>query len=122
MTIKNLVEIAHNNAKDKGFYERPSEVGTIISLIHSELGEATEAFRKNRRTLDHAFLKDYLTTGSEAHREFSSLVKDTVEDELADTVIRIADLCGYLGIDLESHVVAKLKFNKTRPLRHGKEF
>jgi NTP pyrophosphatase (non-canonical NTP hydrolase) len=53
---------------------------------------------------------------------FAKDVKDTFEDELADAVIRIADLCGYLNIDLESHIKAKMRYNETRPHKHGKEY
>ena len=37
-------------------------------------------------------------------------------------VIRIADLCGYLNIDLESHIKAKMRYNESRPYKHGKEY
>ena len=39
--------------------------------------------------------------------------------ELADTVIRIADLCGKLDLELDKAIDLKMKFNKTRPYRHG---
>ena len=42
-----------------------------------------------------------------------------VASELADTVIRIADMCGALGIDLEAAIVAKVAYNAGRPYRHG---
>lgn len=46
----------------------------------------------------------------------------SVEFEIADAVIRIADLCGNLGIDLEAHVAAKMEYNKYRPHKHGKAY
>lgn len=42
--------------------------------------------------------------------------------ELADAVIRIADLCGYLGIDLDAVISEKMAYNETRPFKHGKRF
>ena len=42
--------------------------------------------------------------------------------ELADAVIRIADLCGYMGIDLEAAIREKMAYNATRPHKHGKNF
>lgn len=42
--------------------------------------------------------------------------------ELADAVIRIADLCGHLGIDLEAAIDLKMAYNETRPFKHGKRF
>lgn len=42
--------------------------------------------------------------------------------ELADAVIRIADLCGALGIDLEEVIAKKMGYNESRPYRHGKRY
>jgi NTP pyrophosphatase (non-canonical NTP hydrolase) len=39
--------------------------------------------------------------------------------ELADAVIRILDICGIYGIDLEKVLMEKMEFNKTRSYRHG---
>ena len=47
---------------------------------------------------------------------------DTFEDELADTAIRLFDLCGGLGIDLEKQIEWKMSFNKTREKLHGKAY
>ena len=48
--------------------------------------------------------------------------KSAVAVELADAVIRIADLCGYLGIDLDTVISEKMAYNETRPFKHGKRF
>jgi NTP pyrophosphatase (non-canonical NTP hydrolase) len=53
---------------------------------------------------------------------FSKLVKDTFEDEIADAVIRLFDMSAGLGIDLESHIMAKLRYNANRPKMHGKKY
>lgn len=42
--------------------------------------------------------------------------------ELADAVIRIADLCGHLGIDLDAVIEEKMAYNADRPYKHGKRF
>lgn len=39
-----------------------------------------------------------------------------------NAVIRIADLCGHLGIDLEAAIDLKMAYNETRPSKHGKRF
>ncbi len=38
-----------------------------------------------------------------------------VEVELADAVIRIADLAGALGLDLGGAIAEKLEYNRNRP-------
>lgn len=39
--------------------------------------------------------------------------------EFADVMIRIGDLCGRMGWDLEDALMHKMGFNKARPFRHG---
>lgn len=48
--------------------------------------------------------------------------KDAVAEELADCCIRIFDYCGARKINLESALIKKMSYNKTRPFRHGKKF
>ena len=58
----------------------------------------------------------------EAYEEFEDAIKDTFEDEIADSVIRLLDMCGGLGIDIDTHVRLKLEYNKTRERLHGKKY
>lgn len=41
-------------------------------------------------------------------------------EELADTVIMCMSAAGYLGIDIDAAVKAKMEINKSRPWKHGK--
>lgn len=72
-----------------------------IALIHSEVSEALEGARKN-------LMDDHLP-----HRKM-------IEVELADVIIRVADLCGALKLDLGGAVVEKLEYNANRA-DHKKE-
>lgn len=115
MRIKELCEKAHQTAVDKGFWyvaqKSPTE---LLMLIVSELGEACEALRKNRRQLP---------TIQQANGEFKKeWTKDTFEDEIADAFIRLGDMCQALNIDIEWQIEKKMEYNKTRPYKHGKEF
>ena len=71
-------------------------VAEKLCLIHSEISEAMEGHRKG-------LSDDKLT-----HRL-------QIEVELADAVIRIADLAGTLGLDLGGAIAEKMVFNSARP-------
>lgn len=71
-------------------------VAEKLCLTHSEVSEAMEGHRKG-------LMDDKLP-----HRPM-------IEVELADAVIRIADLAGALGLDLGGAIAEKLAFNAVRP-------
>jgi len=112
--LNELAKEIHQDNVDRGFYEKPRETGTELMLIVSELSEALEAFRKdkfvNKEDLyKHIFDKDH----------FKEKIKDTFEDEIADALIRILDMCGNMNIDITEHVYQKLEYNRTREYKHG---
>lgn len=128
------VEI-HQDAKRKGFWDSERETGTLLMLCVSELSEALEADRKGRKNMLKTFERDMEFarlnhdnfTPDDINYDwivnrFETTIKDTFEDELADTVIRILDLCGARGIDLEKHINLKLKYNRSRERMHGKAY
>jgi len=69
--------------------------GELIALVHSELSEALEGHRKN-------LMDDKLPT------------RLMVEVELADTVIRILDICAAYEFDLEGAYREKMQYNAKR--------
>ena len=149
MTITELVEKAHDNAVKHGFYDCPycgtpddahhsaqcvdnyfdedkqKNVGELLMLVVSELGEALEAHRNDRFAVNVNLYEESISrhgNNETAQSIFERDIKDTFEDELADAVIRIADMCGYLGIDIEKHIILKMKYNESRPYKHGKKY
>jgi NTP pyrophosphatase (non-canonical NTP hydrolase) len=107
--------------ESKGFHEMPMELGTMLMLITSELGEALEAQRHGKQA-PYPIKEMVCETPEEFVETFQRDFKDTVEDELADALIRILDTAYRLNIDIEGHVRAKLNYNRTRPYKHGKKF
>ena len=120
VTINEVIREAHQTAIVKGFYvhlagddiasgnvgewalRRPDAyrhlsgtgiLGQLI-LIHSEVTEAMESDRRNEGD-------------------------DRIAEELADIVIRVADLAGYMNLDLDKAIEDKIAANKLRPHRHG---
>ena len=121
MTILELQRRAHQTSIDKGWWDdqAPSPDGRTIlrarhlteavipeklCLIHSEVSEALEEHRNG-----HAPTEIYYTGEK----------PEGIGIELADVVIRVLDLCGALGIDLEGMIELKMTYNATRPHRHG---
>lgn len=113
LTIGDLSRKAHANAKAHGFWEdwemidclppesdkerwRDSAISTRLLLIISEVTEALEALRRGDRA--------------------------GFREEIADTFIRLGDLCGGLNIDAELMILSKMRLNENRPYKHGKRF
>lgn len=137
--MNNLNELAkefHERSKAKGFWDDPRETGTLLMLIVSELSEAMEADRKGQyaKIDDAEFIIDGKTIREDldlAIKEndmikfeyiFRTQVKDTFEDEIADVFIRLFDFIGQRNIDIEKHIELKLRYNQTRPYKHGKKY
>lgn len=103
-----LADAIYSWTQSKGFYTgEPNEevnLGEKIALIHSELSEALEALRHGNPPDEHC-------------PEFSSF-----EIELANALIRVLDTSAQQGLDIGGAVLAKMRFNETRPHKHGKEF
>lgn len=107
MDIKDLVKKAHANAKAKGFHDKDHGAIHSLMLVVSELAEACEEIRK-------------FPDPKHWYKENGKIEGFPVE--LADAVIRIADMCGKYGIDLEQMIKLKMKYNEGRPHMHGKKF
>jgi NTP pyrophosphatase (non-canonical NTP hydrolase) len=133
--LNESANIIFQNNKEKGFWDKERNVGELLMLITSELGEAMEAHRKGKVGRMKSFesdmgyarlsLEDFTPENQNylwiANR-FETTVKDTFEDEIADAVIRLLDLSAGLGIDLEKHINAKVQYNKSRERLHGKSY
>jgi len=123
MDINELCTEAHENAVSKGFYDGNPSFGALLMQVVEELGEASDADRKGKRAEDGiaelvtSFRSDRVFTNN-----FISRVKDTTGDELADAFIILAGICKSRNIDIDAHIQAKMRYNRTRERLHGKEY
>ena len=189
MNLNELRDKAYNMACRHRWHENELSDEHFLMLIITELSEAVKADREGKyaRINDYEFDKTFAI--KEAHlygrdlddfleHKFEVYIKDTVEDELADVVIRCLDLagarkidlkvkegdheafsedtfteaifritrvaaygcsdglwlglpeiigdvlafCRLKGVDIEWHVKQKMRYNESRPMKHGKKY
>lgn len=135
-TLREMMEEANNTAKEKGWWEKTCpkcngtgkpnwsdpdyfcsgckgtklayddrNLGEILMLCVSELSEAYEEYRAG-----HNLKLIYL--GENGKPEGFPV-------EIADTIIRLMDLCKEKDIPIQRAWVEKSEYNRTRPYRHG---
>ncbi len=94
--LKELIEKSQQSANLKGFKVDWDSAPTYLMLIVTELSEAMEQWRD-----DH---------------------KEGFKEEIADAFIRLFHLVGDLGLkeEMVKSILAKLRFNETRPYKHGR--
>jgi len=96
MNLNEYVKECHRIAVEKGFWDVSDNTAEKLMLIVTEVGEACEADR---------------------HGD-----KEHFNEEIADTFIRLFDLCGHLNIDIEKEINNKMIINIGRPRLHGKKY
>lgn len=111
LSISEWQQKIYEQNKQMGWWDNPREMGTLLCLVHSEISEAMEGDRKD-------LMDDHLQN------------RKMVEVELADAIIRILDIAGAKGFDIEGAITEKLEYNRTRAdhqrssreAEHGKKY
>lgn len=97
-TLNRLAKDYHQRSVAKGFWDELHTIGHYLMLAFGEIHEAIEADRLGRwAKLSHDTIDTLHRIEGEPYAQiFLCKVKDTVEDEMADAVIRLLDLLGWL--------------------------
>lgn len=125
--FNSLRDKAYKIAKDKGFHDENYSDEHYLVLVISELSESLEAYRKgnilqekdsvygdpkeriNKLDKDNTLAFDFI---------FENWIKDTFEDELADTVISLLDLAGAKGYEISYKRYKKVYIKNMRITKH----
>ncbi len=96
-SINSFAVECHRRSRTAGWWSTPelSNIPTKLCLIHSEISEGMEGFRKG-------LMDDHLPQ------------RKMIEVELADAMIRIGDLAAALNLDLGGAIDEKLEYNLHR--------
>ena len=78
----------------KGFSSGEDRIWEMLALIHSEISEATDRYKKGER-------------------------RQAVGEELIDAIIRILHLCSALDVDPEALYQHKMALNWERPYKYN---
>lgn len=95
-----LKERAYKTAVAHGFHEEEKPDVYWLGLVMSEAGEAINADRKGLHADTKGFIHYMDATKFYFRKAFDSYIKDSVEDEIADIVIRLFDFAGLRGYKL----------------------
>lgn len=113
--LNELAKVVFEANKTKGLHDNDISNETLLMLVITELSEAVEADRKGKRFSLEKYeyetmteCQGWLTSDEKFKNVFESQVKDTLEDELADTVIRLLDLAGLRKVIVNIECVHKL--------------
>ena len=113
MDLNELAREAYKTAKAHGWHEEEHSDEHYLMLILSEIAEAVQADRNNDHSDIEAFKKyQYWRDFREI---FGSYIKSTVEEELADVIIRCLDLAGLRNIRLTTPTRGTGKLAMTFP-------
>lgn len=108
MDYEKYTKRAYDTACKHGFHDQELPDEHWLMLVVTEVAEMVEADRTRKRAHMGMF-KHNITTKQPREQKnahwcfcFETFIKDSFEDEMADTCIRLLDLAGLRGIEVDS--------------------
>lgn len=115
MGLNQLRDRCWQVAEDKGFHEGRTDGRddnlVRLALIHTEVSEATQIIKRHWPQ-DTRTWEDRLKMEKE----------DELAEEIADVLIRVFDMAGCIGLDLDMAVQKKIAKNEGRERLYGTPF
>ena len=147
--LNDLAQAAHQDSRERGFWSEPQDPARMLMLIVSEAVEALEDIRNGRGLNEEMW--DYIWTQGCYSPDLTVISGETfvfygtaqerkvvhddyvawgwrckpvgVPSEMADIILRAADICAAWEIDIEKAVRIKREYNATRGhMNGGKKF
>lgn len=115
----------HGNAQRKGFWSDFEHIASVLESSDQTTEEHLEAFHAMVHAQKLKLMGDEIAEAHEGIRSRNpASVKakgfSSVEEELADVVIRIMDYAAAFGLDISGAIAAKAAYNLGRPYKHGR--
>ncbi len=107
MNLSELQKEAHAIAKEHGWWNEERTFGDLIALVHSELSEALEAYRDPSEQMPDDPMAMWIDVANKPRG---------VPSELADVVIRVADMAEWYGVNLAAEIETLLRENDERDM------
>lgn len=107
MKYNEYIQRAYRTACKHGFHDKELPMTHWLTLVITEVAEMVEADRKEKRALVAMFKRECATPQPNENKKkhwvfcFETFIKDSFEDEMADACIRLFDLAGLIGCDIE---------------------
>lgn len=125
INLNQLSQEIHDIAVNLGWWDKPRSNEHYLMLAVTEISEMVKADRNGMcAVIKHIRKQGYLAAAKKVrltddvdnapdfNKAFTEMVKNTIEDKMADVVIRLLDLAASMGMD----------FDKLTPMRYHRAF